>query len=152
MVSDERLADEVPVPYVPVRVVDVAVQLPNPNPVLVLEEIAGAARIVRIPIGMAEGVAIAYGLAALETPKPLSHQLMHELIDCLGGVLEAARITSVSGTSFAAELVITAPSGQKVLSCRPSDAVALALRSSLNAPITVAEAVFDQLINGGASG
>jgi len=130
-----------PEPYREVRYVDVAVVLPSPNPVLLLDELDPPHRRVAIPIGMPEGVAIAHAARRTPTPRPLTHELFVEALESFGAVLETVRITAVDGAAFSAELLFSSPTGGRTLACRPSDAVALALRQRLPVPITVAEVV-----------
>jgi uncharacterized protein len=125
-----------PTPYVPMEYVDVLMALPAANPTLVLREIAGLHRELHIPIALADGVAIAYAAEQIETPRPLTHELITNLLDAFGLTLETVRITQVVGTSFSAELVLTGQSGMRVLECRVSDGVCLALRQRLPVPVT----------------
>jgi uncharacterized protein len=125
-----------PTPYVPMEYVDVVMALPAANPTLVLREIAGLHRELHIPIALADGVAIAYAAEQIETPRPLTHELLTNVLDAFGLTLETVRITQVVGTSFSAELVLTGQSGMRVLECRVSDGVCLALRQRLPVPVT----------------
>jgi uncharacterized protein len=125
-----------PTPYVPMEYVDVVMALPAVNPVLVLREIAGLHRELHIPIALADGVAIAYAAEQIETPRPLTHELITNLLDAFALTLETVRITQVVGSSFSAELVLTGQGGMKVIECRVSDGVCLALRQRLPVPVT----------------
>lgn len=136
-------ADESPVPYVLMRYVDVVMVLPSQNPVLILEEAALPGRELRIPIGLAEGVAISYAARKLQTPKPLTHELVIDLLESFALTIDTVRITEVEGASYRAELVCSGPPGRCTLACRPSDAVALALRQRLVAPILAAPEVLE---------
>jgi bifunctional DNase/RNase len=129
--------------YVQLRFVEVAVALPSTNPVVVLEEIDAPHRILRIPIGLPEGVAIAYGAQAIPTPKPLTHELMTSILEAFGLALEVVRITDVRGTAFYGELVIGGSSGGRTFPCRPSDGLALALRQRLFVPVVAASRVLE---------
>ncbi|MDA8288069.1 MAG: bifunctional nuclease family protein, partial [Actinomycetota bacterium] len=139
----EEPADQTPAPYVLMRYVDVLMVLPSQNPVLILEEAALPGRELRIPIGLAEGVAISYAARKLETPKPLTHALMIDLLESFALTIDAVRITEVEGASYRAELVCSGPPGRCTLACRPSDAVALALRQRLVAPILAVPEVLE---------
>jgi uncharacterized protein len=125
-----------PTPYVPMEYVDVVMALPAANPVLVLREIAGLHRELHIPIALADGVAIAYAAQQIETPRPLTHELLTNVLDAFGLILETVRITQVVGTAFSAELVLSGAGGMRVLECRISDGVCLALRQRLPVPVT----------------
>jgi uncharacterized protein len=126
-----------------VSVVDVRMTLPGTNPEVVLQETAAPWRELRIPVGMAEGNAIAHGLRDAATPRPLSHALFAEILERHGVEVEAARITARRGQSFAAELDTSSGRGRQVVPCRPSDAIALILRRRLPTPLLVGEWVFD---------
>ncbi|HEY5273856.1 MAG TPA: bifunctional nuclease domain-containing protein [Acidimicrobiales bacterium] len=132
----EREEEFSPTPYVPMEYVDVVMALPAANPILVLREIAGLHRELHIPIAFADGVAIAYAAQQIETPRPLTHELITNMLDAFALTLETVRITQVVGTSFSAELILTGLSGMRVLECRISDGVCLALRQRLPVPVT----------------
>ena len=125
-----------------VAVADVTMDLPNANPEIVLHEAQDPWRELRIPVGLAEGTAIAYALRSVETPRPLTHDLVTEILDRHDVSIEAVRITVRRGQVFFAEIDTTGPQGRRVLPCRPSDAIALALRQRLPTPVLVAEWVF----------
>jgi hypothetical protein len=125
-----------PTPYVPMEYVGVVMELPAANPTLVLREIVGLHRELHIPIAFADGVAIAHAAQGIVTPRPLTHELMTDVLNAFGLTLETVRITQVVGTSFSAELVLTGTLGMRVLDCRVSDGVCLALRQNLPVPVT----------------
>jgi uncharacterized protein len=129
--------------FFPVEVVDVVVTLPNPNPVLLLQTTDEPRRTVAIPIGIAEGTSIANALRNITTPKPLTHELFAETLELLDAAVAVARITAVEGGAFYAEIVVSNTAGQRTIACRPSDAVALALRQRPPAPIVTASSVLD---------
>jgi bifunctional DNase/RNase len=122
----------------------IEVNLPDTNPAVVLQEADLPYRQLRITIGQAEGVAIAYAWRGIPTPKPLTHELFAEMMRSFGLTLEVVRITEVRGSSFSAELVVNGRPGQRVLACRPSDALALALRQPIAVPIVAAAQVMEQ--------
>jgi hypothetical protein len=115
--------------------------LPNPNPVVMLQERDVPHRQLRIPIGMAEGVAIAYAWRRIPTPKPLTHDLFVRVLEAFGLGLEVVRITEVEGGSFSGEIVVNGRQGQRIFACRPSDAIALALRQRMKVPIVATDEV-----------
>ena len=122
----------------------IEVNLPDTNPVVVLQEVDLPYRQLRITIGQSEGVAIAYAWREIPTPKPLTHQLFADTLRAFGLTLEVVRITDVRGSSFSAEVVVNGRPGQRVLPCRPSDAIALALRQTIAVPIVAAASVMEQ--------
>ncbi len=139
-------------PYVAVRVLEAAMVLPNPNPFLILEEVASPHRQLSIPIGFAEGTAIGFILANRPTPKPLTHELFLEVLQRLGGSIARARVTHFAHGGFYAEVVVAAPDGELVFSCRPSDAIALALRQGAATPVLVATGLLAQVGAAGSAG
>lgn len=126
-------------------VLGVRVEMPTNSPIVLLREREGK-RYVPIWIGAPEATAIAYAQQGVEPPRPLTHDLMVSMIEALGRRLEEVRITRLergSGTDggiFYAELVFD---GGTVLSSRPSDAIALALRAAT--PILATEELLDEV-------
>lgn len=95
-------------------------------------------------IGQAEAQAIARGLEGLEMERPMTHDLMMEMIDSMGAVIDSIEINSFEDTTFfASVMLIDAKQNTMVVDARPSDAIALALRCE--APIFVAETILDDL-------
>jgi bifunctional DNase/RNase len=131
--------------------VDIVLVLPSTHPVIVLQEADIPYRELRIPIGGPEGIAIGYAARQVATPRPLTHQLMTQLLEQFNLTLDVVRITGLEGGVFSAEIVISGPSGRRVLDCRPSDAITLALRQRLPVPIMADPDVLDRA-GGGAAG
>jgi len=121
--------------------VDVVLLLPATHPVVVLQEADPPYRELRIPVGGAEGIAIGYAARGLETPRPLTHELFTRTLEEFGMTLDVVRITEVRGSAFTAEMVISGRLGARVIDCRPSDGIALALRQRLPVPIMAAPIV-----------
>ncbi len=121
--------------------VDVVLMLPATHPVVVLQEADAPFRELRIPVGGAEGIAIAYAARGVATPKPLTHELFARVFEEYGMSLDVVRIIEVRGSSFTAEMVVSGPQGARLIECRPSDGIALALRQRLPVPIMAALAV-----------
>ncbi len=126
-----------------VVVAGVRLELPGVHPEVILHEAVAPWRELRIPVGFAEGTAIAYAWQGLSTPRPLTHALMNDLLAMHDVVVEAMRITERHGRVFYAELETMGPRGRKVIECRPSDGLALVLRKRLPTPVLVADGVFD---------
>jgi len=123
--------------------VDVVLVLPSTNPVVVLQEADPPYRELRIPIGGPEGVAIGYAARQMQTPRPLTHELMSRLLEAFSLSLDVVRITESTGRTFRAEIVVSGPSGSRTIDCRPSDAIALSLRQRVPVPIVAAPAVLE---------
>jgi len=140
--------DVEPAELVPVELVGVRVELPTNTPVVILREIEGRRRTVSIFIGGPEATAIAFALEGVETPRPLTHDLMVEVIASLGSSIVRVVVTELRDTTFYAELHLDDgddenESGLIVVSARPSDAVALAAR--VDCPIFVSRALVDEV-------
>jgi bifunctional DNase/RNase len=108
-----------------VEVVGVRVEMPTNQPLVLLREVEGS-RYLPIWIGAVEASAIAYAQQGTVTPRPLTHELMRDVILALGDELEEVRIVDVRDGVFYASLVFA--SGAEV-EARPSDSIALALRA-----------------------
>jgi hypothetical protein len=120
------------------RVVGVRVELPGNQPVVLLREEDGV-RYLPIWIGAAEASAIAFQQQGVQTLRPLTHDLMRDIVSGLGSRLEAVHITEMREDTYYAELRF---SGGVIVSARPSDAIALALRC--DAAILGSDVVLDQ--------
>ena len=119
----------------------VRVDVGSSTPLLLLEEVGGE-RVLPIFIGAPEATAIAYALQHLETPRPMSHDLMGSIISALGARLFTVEITELIDNTFYANLRLLRDTSEVVVSARPSDAVALALRAG--APILVADTLMNE--------
>ena len=122
-----------------VTLASVRVDLPSEHPEVVLQESEAPWRQLRFPVGYAEGRALAYALRGIPTPRPLTHQLLAELLERHGVDVSALRITGRSGTTYLAEIDTVGPRGQHTVECRPSDGLCLVLRRRMATPVLVAE-------------
>ncbi len=110
-------------------VVGVRVELPSNQPIVLLREVDGE-RYLPIWIGAVEATAIAYEQQGVKPPRPLTHDLMRDILTALQAPLQAVEIMEMKDSIFYADLVL----GEGVrVSARPSDSIALALR--VGAPI-----------------
>lgn len=98
------------------------------SPVVVLRE-EGGGRLLPIWIGPAEASAIAMDLAGMSFPRPLTHDLLVSLMRTLGGELTRIEIPRVEAGVYHAVLVVTTATGEVRVDARPSDSIALALRT-----------------------
>ena len=119
-------------------VVGVRLEMPSNQPIVLLKEAEGE-RYLPIWIGAVEATAIAFAQQGVVPPRPLTHDLIRDLLEAAGQQLSQVRITSLEDGVFYAELVFA--SGLEV-SARPSDAIAIALRTG--SPIFGAEDVLDE--------
>jgi bifunctional DNase/RNase len=127
---------------VEMELVGVQVQLPSNSPIMMLRETGGRRRVLPIFIGSPEATAIAFALDGVETQRPMTHDLMKNLLDELGAAVERIVVTDLSDMTFYAEIHLRTAAGTKRVSSRPSDAIALAVR--VGAPIFAAEEVVDE--------
>jgi bifunctional DNase/RNase len=111
-----------------VRVQSLGLDQNTKSPVVILQE-DGGSRVLPIWIGPAEASAIAMELAGMKFPRPLTHDLFPLLIRGLGGVLTRVLITRVHDNTYFAELVITRGDEVFTVDARPSDSIAIALRT-----------------------
>lgn len=119
------------------RVVGIRVEAPQNQPVLLLKEAAGS-RYLAIWIGQSEAASIALQQRGIEPPRPLTHDLIVNLCAAFDQDLTEIRIVDMQEGTFYAEMAF---SGGAVVSARPSDAVAVAMR--VGAPIVASEDVLD---------
>jgi bifunctional DNase/RNase len=120
------------------ELVGLRVEMPANTPVLILKETEGS-RVLPIWIGAVEATAIAVVQQGLEPQRPLTHDLLANVIEATGHALTAVSITGLDEGVFYAELEL---SDGITVSARPSDAVALAIR--VGCPILCDDAVLDE--------
>ncbi len=106
-------------------VVGVRVEMPSNQPIVLLREVSGE-RFLPIWIGAVEATAIAFAQQGVVPPRPLTHDLLKSVIEETGNSLSEVQITEVRDGVFFANLVFG--SGVEI-SARPSDSIALALRT-----------------------
>lgn len=106
----------------------VQVDLQSNNPVILLQEKEGG-RSLPIFIGAAEATAIAFALQQVAVPRPMTHDLMKELLDALGAKVNRIVVTEVRHDTYYAEIHLECNGRVVRVSSRPSDAIALAART-----------------------
>ena len=116
-------------------VVGVRVELPSNQPIVLLKEVDGD-RYLPIWIGAVEATAIAYEQQGVKPPRPLTHDLMRDILTAVNAPLRAVEIMELKDNVYFADLLLG--DGVRV-SARPSDSIALALR--VGAPIRCAEQI-----------
>jgi hypothetical protein len=120
-----------------VEVVGVRIEFPSNQPVLILREI-NSPRFLPLWIGGPEASAITLSLDEVEVSRPMTHDLLNDVISNFGDQLTSVTITELVDGIFYALLQFA---NHEPVSARPSDAVALALRADV--PIFVADEVMD---------
>ena len=124
------------------KIASVVSLFPLPQYVVVLEDVEKT-RLVPIWIGVNEGNAIALEMQGEKFPRPLTHDLLLEIIDQLDAKLEKVVIEKLQHNTFYATLHLSRNGdGSVTVDARPSDSVALALRAA--APIYAAEEVMGE--------
>ncbi len=116
-----------------VDVVGVRVEMPSNQPIVLLKEMGGD-RYLPIWVGAVEATAIAFAQQGVEPPRPLTHDLMKEMLDALGRKVDSVHLTELRDGVFYS--LINIDQGVTI-SSRPSDAIALALRTG--SPILASE-------------
>jgi len=116
----------------------------DPNtqtPVVILKDESGE-NCLPIWIGAAEATSIASAIKQVELPRPLTHDLLHEILSQLGVKVKRVIITELRDATYMAELMVSQGDRVIVLDSRPSDAIGVAIRA--DAPIFVAQRVLEQ--------
>ena len=126
---------------VEVRLRAVRVDLQSNTPVLLLQEPEGEGRTLPIFIGTPEAAAIAYAVQGVAMPRPMTHDLIRDLLATLDVSVERVVITELRSSTYFAELQLRRGAERSVVSSRPSDAVAVAVR--MNSPLYVADDLMD---------
>ena len=112
------------------------------NEQLIVFREKGGTRYLPVVIGIAEVNAIKLKLSGITPPRPLTHDLLVQTIEKMGGKLDRVHIDRLQNNTFYAKLIIQKNGEAIELDARPSDSVALALR--VNAPIYVTEEILGQ--------
>ncbi|HDM89828.1 MAG: bifunctional nuclease family protein [Candidatus Hydrothermota bacterium] len=110
-------------------------------PVVILKEVDGD-RILPIWIGHPEATAIVYALEEIDIERPLTHDLLKTVIETFGGKVEKIVVNKLVSNTFYARIIVRKDSTLFSIDARPSDSIALALRTG--APIYVAEEVMER--------
>jgi uncharacterized protein len=134
--------DDSPGPdLVPMSVTGLMLDPSSNVPIVILRDLD---RTLFLPIwiGVAEAQAIALRIEGVITPRPLTHDLLLQMCERLGGTIEKIVISDLREGTFIAEIHLDPGEPKRILDARPSDAIALALRAQ--APIYVRRAVLDQ--------
>ena len=114
---------------IPMEVIGVRVEMPSNQPIILLKEIDGS-RFLPIWVGAVEATAIAFAQQGVEPPRPLTHDLMRHLLEVLQVTLTEVQLTEIKEGIFYATMHLLDQSSQPLtLAARPSDAIALALRT-----------------------
>ncbi len=110
------------------------------TPIVVLQE-RDAERVLPIWVGVVEANAIALQVENITPARPMTHDLLRNVIEDLDGTIDRVVVADLREQTFYAVIHITRRGERLTIDARPSDAIALALRA--RAPIMVEDAVFD---------
>ena len=124
--------------------VGVRVEVPTNQPIVLLREEPPGRRYLPIFIGQPEATAIVYALQGMDTPRPMTHDLLKTLLDEVSVRVGKVVITSLSEGTFFAELELTVNGSEHRISSRPSDAIAIAVRYEEGVPIFAEESVLEE--------
>jgi len=113
------------------------------NPVVLLVD-QGETMALPIWIGQAEATAIAMELQSVKPPRPMTHDLLRSVLNSLSVAVLRVVVTEVKEATYFAEIHLATNGNPMIVDSRPSDAIALALRSE--APIFVSDTVAEQAI------
>jgi bifunctional DNase/RNase len=123
------------------ELVGVRVELPHNQPIVLLKERAGD-RFLPIWIGAVEATSIAFALQGVVTSRPMTHDLMRDLLSNLEVSVDRIVVTELREGTFYAEIRMTSDGESVTVSSRPSDAIALAVRATV--PIFADESVLEE--------
>lgn len=120
------------------KVDKLGIDLLTHEPVVILKDMDGS-HFLPILIGPFEATAIALALERAQVPRPLTHDLMRQILQALGGELEQVIIHDIRDATFFAKLIVRINGNLEEIDARPSDCIALALR--IEAPIYVTDKI-----------
>ena len=123
-----------------VEVNSIRLEESSETPILLLLD-PSTQKVLPIWIGTIEAVSIAYAQEGVLHDRPQTHDLLLNIIEALDASIDEVNISNISDETYFADIILNSGNGLVTLSARPSDAIALALRS--NIPVTVNEKVFE---------
>lgn len=112
--------------------------------ILILEEKDGT-RAFPIFIGLYEAVALDHAIHKRQAPRPMTHDLVCNAIEAVGGQLDGVLVDDLSDDTFFGKLLVSIQGKEVRVDSRPSDAIVLAMKKDV--PIYVAEAVLESATN-----
>ena len=123
-----------------VEVNSIRLEESSETPILLLLD-PSTQKVLPIWIGTIEAVSIAYAQEGILHERPQTHDLLLNIVEALDASINEVNISNISDETYYADIILNTGNGLVTLSARPSDAIALALRS--NIPVTVNEKVFE---------
>ena len=123
------------------QIYGVSFDMVGKQPIVLLKTVDGN-RFLPIWIGHPEAAAILMKLQGAQTPRPMTHDLLNEMLEQLDAKCERVSVTELRDNTFYASITISVNGSEIDIDSRPSDAIALAVRCQ--APIFAAEEVIDE--------
>ena len=123
-----------------VEVNSIRLEESSETPILLLLD-PSTQKVLPIWIGTIEAVSIAYAQEGIQHDRPQTHDLLLNMVEALDGTINEVNISNIEENTYFADIILNTINGTVTLSARPSDAIALALRS--NIPVTVNQDVFE---------
>lgn len=145
--ADQTGGGELPPPAADFRtalVSGITVDLPNQHPTVVLRESESPRRQLSFSVSLQDGIVLSHAIRRIPTPRPLTHELLSEVLSGFDIDVVAVRLVGRRGAVYFAELDLRGRSGRSVHSCRPSDALAVALVRPVPVPILIDARLFDE--------
>ncbi len=127
---------------VEMHLASVRVEMPTNNPVVLLQETGGDRRTLLIFIGTHEAQAIVEAIQGTTRPRPMTHELLRDVLTELGATLDRVVLTELVDSVYFAELHVSLGGRNYIVSSRPSDAMAIAAR--MGTPIFAEDALLDE--------
>lgn len=125
---------------IPMTVTGVRVELPSNTPIVLLREKSGA-RFLPIWVGAVEAMAISSALDGVTAARPMTHDLLCSVVESLDATVDRVVVTDLRNNVYYANLILTSGGKEVVVSSRPSDAIAIAVRTG--APVYADRAILD---------
>jgi hypothetical protein len=122
----------------------ITVDLPNQHPTIVLRETETPRRQLSFSVSLQDGVVLSHAIRRIPTPRPLTHELLSEVLSGFDIDVVAVRLVGRRGAVYFAELDLMGRTGRSVHSCRPSDALAVALVRPVPVPILIDARLFEE--------
>ena len=123
-----------------VEVNSIRLEESSETPILLLLD-PSTQKVLPIWIGTIEAVSIAYAQEGILHDRPQTHDLLLNIVEALEGSISEVNISNIEDSTYFADIILNTVNGLVTLSARPSDAIALSLRS--NIPVTVNQEVFE---------
>ncbi len=129
--------DEVVADFRMALVQSVTVDLPTQHPTVLLRETESPRRQLSFSVGLQDGVVLSHALRRIPTARPLTHELLSNILHGFAIDVVAVRLVARTGSVYFAELDLRGKNGRSVQACRPSDALIVALLQPVPVPILI---------------